>query len=76
MSFASTLVQFSFPMLSLAEALRAACMLFLLASLLMFFRPLLKGILRALVLALRLRLSRSGSAARRGGIAAVPRQRA
>ena len=51
MSFATTLVQVSFPMLSLAAILRGAFMLSLLASLLMFFRPLLSGIVRALVLA-------------------------
>jgi hypothetical protein len=51
MSFAATLVQVSFPMLSIATILRGAFMLLLLASLLMFFRPLLSGIVRALVLA-------------------------
>jgi hypothetical protein len=51
MSFAATLVQVSFPMLSIATILRGALMLSLLASLLMFFRPLLSGIVRALVLA-------------------------
>lgn len=56
MSFTSTLVQFSFPLLSLAEAVRASLVLALLASLFMFFRPLLTGIRRALVLALRSRL--------------------
>lgn len=56
MSFTSTLVQFSFPLLSLAEVVRATVVLSLLASLFMFFRPLLTGIRRALVLALRSRL--------------------
>lgn len=56
MSFTSTLVQFSFPLLSLAEVVRATFVLSLLASLFMFFRPLLTGIRRALVLALRSRL--------------------
>ena len=57
MSFAPTLVQFSFPMLSLAELVFAAMMLGLAAGLLMFFRPLLTGIRRALILAVRARLS-------------------
>ena len=56
MSFASTLAQFSFPLLSVAEVVRATFMLSLLASLLMFFRPLLTGIRRALALAVRTRL--------------------
>lgn len=56
MSFASTLVQLSFPLLPLAEVVRATLILSLLASLLMFFRPLLTGIRRALMLALRSRL--------------------
>ncbi|MFC5460069.1 hypothetical protein [Massilia niabensis] len=68
MSFASTLVQFSFPMLSLAETVRAAFMLFLLASLLMFFRPLLQGVVRALALVLRAGLSRKAAAAGPTGI--------
>ena len=57
MSFAS-LLQFSFPMLSIAAVVRAALMLALLASLLMFFRPLLSGILRALLLAVRSGMAR------------------
>lgn len=57
MSFVSTLAEFSLPLLSLAELVRATVMLALLVSLLMFFRPLLTGIRRALVLALRSRLS-------------------
>ncbi|MDB5748451.1 MAG: hypothetical protein JWP72_3299 [Massilia sp.] len=56
MSFVSTLVQFSIPVLSLAEAVCAAIMLGLVAGLLMFFRPLLQGIRRALILAVRARL--------------------
>ena len=74
MSFAAALVQLSMPALSLAEIVRGACTLFLLASLLMFFRPLLKGIVRALALAARSRLTRR-SASRRG-IDSVPGQRA
>jgi hypothetical protein len=73
MSFASTLVQLSFPVLSLAEVVRVAFMLSLLACVLMFFRPLLTGILRALVLAARTGVSRKVAAARRAGIDAVPR---
>ena len=64
MSFASTFLQFSIPMLSIAAVVRAALMLSLLASLLMFFRPLLTGIRRAMVLALRSCLSRKRTAGR------------
>ena len=74
MSFAATLVQFSLPALSLADYLRAVCLLALVASLLMFFRPLIKGIVRALALALRARLTRNGL--RRRSIDALPGQRA
>ena len=74
MSFAATLVQFSLPALSLAAVLRAACMLALLASLFMFFRPLIKGIVRALALVLRARLARKG--VRRSSIGSLPGQRA
>lgn len=73
MSFAATLAQLSFPMLSFGEFVRAVCMLSLLASLLMFFRPLLNGVRRALVLAVRARLSRKLPGARVG---VVPGQRA
>ncbi|MGX4640946.1 hypothetical protein [Massilia sp. SYSU DXS3249] len=73
MSFAATLVQFSLPVLSLAECLRAACLLALVASLLMFFRPLIKGIVRALALTLRARLTRKNV---RRNIDALPGQRA
>lgn len=75
MSFASTLVQFSLPMLSFADLVRSAVMLALLASLLMFFRPLLLGIVRATLLAAGARRSRK-EAARRAGMDAVPGQRA
>ena len=64
MSFTSTLVQFSFPLLSVAELVRTTFMLSLLASLLMFFRPLLTGVRRALLLALRSCLSRKDSSRR------------
>ena len=43
------------PMLPIAELVRGALVLALLASVLLFFRPLLSGLLRALVLAVRLR---------------------
>ena len=76
MSFTSTLVQFSFPLLSVAEVVRATFMLSLLASLLIFFRPLLTGIRRAMVLVLRSCLSRKGTTGRRAGIDAVPDGRA
>ncbi|MEN3276857.1 MAG: hypothetical protein V7631_2647 [Massilia sp.] len=74
MSFATTLVQFSLPMLSFADLVRGALMLALLASLLMFFRPLLLGIMRATLLAVRARRPRK-DAARRGGMDGVPGQR-
>lgn len=64
MSFVSTLTQFSFPVLPLAELLRAALLLALLVSVLMFFRPLLSGILRALLLTLRPRMTKEERAAR------------
>lgn len=73
MSFAATLVQFSLPALSLAEYVRAACLLALVASLLMFFRPLITGIVRALALTLRARLTRKNV---RRNIDALPGQRA
>ena len=76
MSFTSTLVQFSFPLLSVAELVRATFMLSLLASLLMFFRPLLTGIGRAGVLALRSCLSRKGTTGRAAGMDALPDGRA
>jgi hypothetical protein len=58
MSFAATLVQLSFSTLSIADLVRSGLMLSLLASLLMFFRPLLTGIVRALVLTVRPRAPR------------------
>ena len=73
MSFASTLVELSLPLLSFGEFVRAFCLLFLVASLLMFFRPLLNGLRRALVLAVRARLSRKLPGTRVG---VVPGQRA
>jgi len=64
MSFVSTLTQFSFPVLPLAELLRAALLLALLASVLMFFRPLLSGVARALMLTIRPRMTKEQRAAR------------
>lgn len=64
MSFASSLTQFTFPALPPAELLRAALLLALLVSVLMFFRPLLSGIVRALILTLRPRMTKEQRAAR------------
>ena len=47
-----------FSLLSIAELLRGALLLALLAAVLMFFRPLLSGLVRALVLTVRPRLPR------------------
>lgn len=64
MSFVSTLTQFSFPVLPVAELLRAVLLLALLASVLMFFRPLLNGLVRALMLTVRPRMTKEERAAR------------
>jgi hypothetical protein len=58
MSFAATVTQFSFPLLSLTDLLQGALVLALLASLMLFFRPLLSGLMRALVLTVRPRPAR------------------
>ena len=58
MSFASAVTQFSFPLLSLTELLQGALVLALLASVVLFFRPLLSGLMRALVLTVRPRPAR------------------
>lgn len=64
MSFAATL--FQFPMtISFMELFMSTVQLALLGGLLMFFRPLLIGIARALVLVVRPRLTKSELAARR-----------
>ncbi len=47
-----------FSLLSIADLLRGASLLALLAMILMFFRPLLSGLVRALVLTVRPRLPR------------------
>lgn len=62
MPFADLLIDFS--RLPLAELVRGALVLALLASLILFFRPLLSGLVRALVLSVRPRLSRHERAAR------------
>ena len=64
MSLSATLAQLSFLLPSIAELVRASLILSLLAGMLIFFRPLLTGIRRALLLALRSCLSRKGTRAR------------
>ena len=61
MSFAAALTAFSLSPLSIADLVRIVLVLSLAASLLMFFRPLLSGLLRALVLTLRPRARRARS---------------
>jgi hypothetical protein len=58
MSFAEALTLLSFPLPSVAELVRAVLVLSLVASLLMFFRPLLSGLVRAFVLTVRPRAAR------------------
>jgi hypothetical protein len=58
MSFADAFTLYSLPLLSIAELVRGALVLALVASLLMFFRPLLSGLVRALVLTVRPRTAR------------------
>jgi len=58
MSFAAALTAFSLSPLSVADLVRIVLVLSLAASLLMFFRPLLSGLLRALVLMVRPRAPR------------------
>jgi hypothetical protein len=59
MSFASAFTQLSLPLLPAASLLRGAFLLALLLSVLLFFRPLLSGIVRALLLLLRPRPARA-----------------
>jgi uncharacterized membrane protein (DUF4010 family) len=59
MPFAAALTVFSLSSLSVADLVRIALVLALAASLLMFFRPLLSGLLRALVLTVRPRRPRT-----------------
>ncbi|QNA87255.1 hypothetical protein G4G28_00090 [Massilia sp. Dwa41.01b] len=63
MSFVSAVTQLSFPLLPLADLLRLACLLALLAAFLLFFRPLLSGLVRASLLVLRPRTARTRGAA-------------
>ena len=58
MPFADAFTLFSLPLLSIADLVRGALVLSLLVSLLMFFRPLLSGLVRALVLTVRPRTVR------------------
>lgn len=60
MSFVATFTQFSFPALPIADLLRLALVLALSAGVAMFFRPLLSGIVRALVLTVRPRIAKPG----------------
>ena len=62
MPLADLLTDFS--PLPLADLVRGVLALALLASVLIFFRPLLSGLVRALVLSVRPRLSRQERAAR------------
>ena len=66
MPFVDAVTHLSMPMLPVAELVRAALLLSLLASLLLFFRPLLSGLLRALVLTVRPRAARRPPAAGAG----------
>jgi hypothetical protein len=58
MPFADAFTMFSLPLLSIADLVRGVLVLSLVASLLMFFRPLLSGLVRALVLTVRPRTTR------------------
>ena len=58
MPFAAAFTVFSLSSLSIADLVRIVLVLSLAASLLMFFRPLLSGLLRALVLTVRPRAPR------------------
>ena len=66
MPFVDAVTHLSLPLLPVAELVRAALMLSLLASLLVFFRPLLSGLLRALVLTVRPRAARRQPSASAG----------
>jgi len=67
MSFAAAVTQLSFPLLSLTELLQGALVLALLASVVLFFRPLLSGLVRALVLTVRPRPARPVRSAHSAG---------
>lgn len=62
MSFAAAFTLLSFPLPSVADLVRAVLVLPLVASLLMFFRPLLSGLVRAFVLTVRPRTARCARA--------------
>lgn len=66
MPFVDAVTHLSLPLLPVAELVRAVLVLSLLASLLMFFRPLLSGLLRALVLTVRPRTPRRQPSASAG----------
>jgi hypothetical protein len=65
MSFTATLFQPTFTTMPFMQLFTSMLELALLGALLMFFRPLLVGILRALVLVVRPRTSKAALAARR-----------
>lgn len=65
MSFSDAFFQTSVTALPFTQVLTGMVQLTLLAGVLMFFRPLLVGIARALVLAVRPRLTKDELAARR-----------
>jgi len=65
MSFAATFAQFSFPDLPVADLLRLVLMLALGACFVMFFRPLLSGMARALLLTVRPRIAKQNRTALR-----------
>ena len=58
MSFADAFTLVSLPLLSIADLARGILVLSLVVSLLMFFRPLLSGLVRALILTVRPRSTR------------------
>ncbi|MGJ9418575.1 hypothetical protein ACHAC9_12525 [Massilia sp. CMS3.1] len=64
MPFVQAVTEFSFLLPPIAELVRGALVLALLASVVLFFRPLLSGLVRAFILTVRPRLSRQERAAR------------
>lgn len=65
MAFVDSVTQFSFPPLPAADLLLMALMLALGVGFVMFFRPLLSGIVRALVLTVRPRIAKPARVAAR-----------
>jgi hypothetical protein len=65
MAFVDSVTQFSFPPLPAADLLLMALMLALGVGFVMFFRPLLSGIGRALVLTVRPRIAKPARVAAR-----------